>query len=569
MRREHPDNYSQDESFGGDVLSLNELAVAGMRPALLILVGAMLLVLLIACANLTTMLLARAASREREMAIRVALGARPLHLLKHVLTESVLLALLGAVAGFLLAIWGVDLLKHIGASTVPRLREVNLDLRVLAMTFGIAVGTGILIGLVPGLACTKPELTESLKEGGRSSTHGRRHNRLRSALIVTEVALALVLLTSAGLLMKSFVQLQNASPGFNPHNVLTMEVSLPALRYPDDKAIVQFSNEAQRRIAALPGVEFAAVTTVLPLAGTNSDSSFAIEGRTNERNAPSPDEEKREVSADYFRAIGTPLIRGRFFTVADNADAPPVIVINQALAKKYWPNQDAVGKRIVMGGMSSNPTWITIVGVVGDIKHTGLDAEPNPEMYVPFAQYPYKSMIFTVRSAQDPRLLVSVIRSQIQAIDPAQPVANIRTFEQVIADSLAPRRLSVVLLGVFAGAAVLLAAIGIYGVISFLVVQRTHEIGVRMALGAQRADVLRLIIGRASKLVGVGTAAGLVLAFFSTRALQALLYRVSAFDAPTFLLVTFVLGVVAFAASYLPAQRATRADPMIALSHNA
>jgi len=569
MRREHPDNYSQDESFGGDVLSLKELAVAGMRPALLILVGAMLLVLLIACANLTTMLLARAASREREMAIRVALGAGPLHLLKQVLTESMLLALLGAVAGFLLAIWGVDLLKHIGASTVPRLREVNLDLRVLAMTFSIAVATGILIGLVPGLACAKPELTESLKEGGRSSTHGHRRNRLRSALIVTEVALALVLLTSAALLMKSFVQLQNASPGFNPHNVVTMEVSLPALRYPDDKAIVQFSDEAQRRIAALPGVEFAAVTTVLPLGGTNSDSSFAIEGRTNDRNAPSPDEEKREVSADYFRAIGTPLERGRFFTVVDNVDAPPVIVINQALAKKYWPNQDAVGKRIVMGGMSSKPTWITIVGVVGDIKHTGLDAEPKPEMYVPFAQDPYKSMIFTVRSAQDPRLLVSAIRSQIQAIDPAQPVANIRTFEQVIADSVAPRRLSVVLLGVFAGGAVLLAAIGIYGVISFLVVQRTHEIGVRMALGAQRVDVLRLIIGRALKLVGVGTAAGLVLAFFSTRALQALLYRVSAFDAPTFLLVTFVLGVVAFAASYLPAQRATRADPMIALSHNA
>jgi putative ABC transport system permease protein len=567
MRHEHPDNYSQDKSFGGEVFFLKELAVAGMRPALFILVGAVVLVLLIACVNLTTMLLARAASRERELAIRVALGAGPLRLLKQVLTESVLLALLGAVGGVLLAIWGVDLLKHIGASTVPRLREVNLDLGVLVTTFGVAVGTGILFGLVPGLACAKPELTQSLKEGGRGSTQGGR-NRLRSVLVVTEVALALVLLTSATLLMKSFARLQNTSPGFDPHNVLTTEVSLPPIRYPDNKAIVQFSEQAPRRIAALPGVQFAAVTTVLPLAGTNSDSSFAIEGRPNDRNAPQPDEEKREVSADYFRAIGTPLIRGRFFTAADNADAPPVMLINQALAKKYWPNEDPVGKRIVMGGMSTNPTWITIVGIVGDIKHTGFDAEPKPEMYVPFAQDPYKSMILTVRSAQDPRLLAGAIRSEILAIDPAQPVANVRTFEQVIADSVAPRRLSVVLLGVFSAAALILAAVGIYGVISFLVVQRTHEIGVRMALGAQRADVLGLIICRALKLAGLGTAAGLLLAFLSTRALQALLYRVSAFDASAFLLATFVLGLVALAASYLPAQRATRADPMIALGHN-
>ncbi|MDQ2825068.1 MAG: ABC transporter permease [Verrucomicrobiota bacterium] len=569
MRSEHRDNYSSDTSFGGDVLPLQELAVAGMRPTLLILLAAVALVLLIACANLTTMLLARAAAHEREMAIRVALGAGPLRLLKQVLTESVMLALFGGAAGVLLAVWGVDLLKNIGAQTVPRLREVNLDLRVLMMTFAVAVGTGIVFGLIPGLASAKPELTESLKEGGRSSTEGRRRNRLRNALVIAEVALALVLLTSAGLLMKSFVRLQNVNPGFDPHHVLTMEVSLPKLQYPDDKAVVQFSDEAQRRIAMLPGVQAVGLTTILPLAGTNSDSSFAIEGRPNDRNTPSPDEEKREVSPDYFRAIGIPLVKGRFFTQADKADAPLVIIINQAFAKKFWPNEEAVGKRIVMGGMSPDPKWITIVGIVGDIRHAALDAEPKPEMYVPFAQDPYKAMILTVRSVQDPRALVSAIRGQFQAIDPGQPLANIRMFDAVIAESVAPRRLSVVLLGVFAGVAVLLATVGIYGVMSFLVVQRTHEIGVRMALGAQRTDVMRLVIGRALKLIVAGTAIGLLMALLSTRALQALLYRVSAFDAPTFLFVTFILGIVALAASYLPAQRATRADPMIALSHNA
>jgi putative ABC transport system permease protein len=568
MRLEHKDNYPPRDSFGGDVYPLQELAVAGMRPTLLILLGAVALVLLIACANLTTMLLARAAAHEREMAIRVALGAGPLRLLRQVLTESVMLALIGGVAGVFLAIWGIDLLKSIGAPTVPRLREVNLDLRVLITTFAISVGTGIVFGLVPGLGSAKPELTESLKEGGRSSTAGKKRNRLRNALVVAEVALALVLLTSAGLLMKSFVRLQNVNPGFDSHNVLTAEVSLPELQYSDDKAIVRFSDEARRRIAALPGIQAVGLTTILPLAGTNNDSSFAIEGRPNDRNTPNPDEEKREVSPDYFRAIGTPLIEGRFFTEADNADAPLVIIVNRAFAKKFWPNEDAVGKRIVMGGMSSDPKWITIVGVVGDIRHAALDVEPKPEMYVPFAQDPYKSMIFAVSGVQDPRALASAIRTEIQSINPGLPLANIRTFDAVIAESVAPRRLSVILLGVFAAVAVVLATVGIYGVMSFLVVQRTHEIGVRMALGAQRADVMRLVIGRALKLIAIGTTIGLLMALLSTRALQALLYRVSAVDLPTFFFVTFVLSLVALAASYLPAQRATRADPMIALSHN-
>jgi predicted permease len=565
MRLEHPNNYSQDNSFGGDVLQLQALAVARMRPALFILLGAVFLVLLIACANLTTMLLARAAAREREIAIRVALGAGRLRLLKQVFTESVLLALIGGTAGVVLALWGIELLKTIGAQTVPRLREVNVDLVVLGVTAAICVGTGIMFGLAPGLVSARQELTEALKEGGRSSTGGARRNRLRNGLVIAEVALALVLLSGAGLLLKSFARLQNVNPGFNPRNALTFEISLPKVQYPNDPSIIRFNNEAQRRIASLPGVQSAGFSTILPLAGTNSDSSFAIEGQpSNDRN-PSPDEENREVSPDYFRALEIPLIKGRFFTDADNADAPPVIIVNQAFAKKFWPNQEAVGKRIVMGGMSEHPNWITIIGVVGDVRHFGLDVDPKPEMYVPFTQDPYFTAIYVVRSNQDPASLLPGIRREIQAIDPAVPLASVRTFERVIADSVAPRRLSVVLLGVFAGVAVLLASVGIYGVMSFIVVQRTREIGVRMALGAQRSDVLKLILVRSLKLISAGAAIGLIVALLSAGALRALLYNVSAFDTPTFVLVTILLAAVALAASYLPAMRATRADPMTAL----
>ena len=565
MRHDHPDSYPQSDSFGGEIFPLQGLAVAGMRPMLLILLVSVVLVLLIACANLTTMLLARAASRDREMAIRVALGAGRFRLLRQMLVESVLLSLGGGIAGVLLAIWGVDLLKTIGAQTVPRLREVNLDLTVLALTFLVSVGTGIIFGMVPGLASGKPALTEALKEGGRGSTEGRRRNRVRNALVIGEVALALVLLTSAGLLMKSFARLQSVNPGFNPHNVLTMEISLPKLKYNSNEAAVQFTDEAHRRIAAIPGVRSAAFTTILPLSGTNSDSSFAIEGAPDGPNDPSPDEEYREVSPDYFRVLETPLLQGRFFTIADNATAPLVIIVNQTFAKKFWPNESAVGKRITFGNPRKDPKWVTIVGVVGDIRHLALDADPKPEMYVPWAQDPYTTAILAVRTAQDPRSVISLIRREVQAIDPAQPIANVRTLEEVTSDSIALRRLAVVMLGVFAGIALLLASVGIYGVMSFLVVQRTHEIGVRMALGAQRKDVLGLVVGHALRLVLIGTAIGLLMAIFSSRALTALLYSVSALDKPTFALVTLVLGAVALAASYVPALRAMRSDPMGAL----
>src|SRR5260370_3338876 len=332
--------------------------------------------------------------------------------------------------------------------------------------------------------------------------------------------------------------------------------------------MVGFKKEGQRGSGALAGVRGSGCSTGLRWAGPNGDSSFAIEGRPSDKNNPSPDEERREVSPDYFRALGTPLIRGRFFTDADNADAPLVIIVNQTFAKKFWHMEDVLGKRIVMGGMSEDPEWITIGGVVGDMRHFGLDVDPKPEMYVPFAQSAYFTSIYVVRSNQDPRTLVPAIQREIQAIDPALPLANVRTFENVIGDSVAPRRLSVVLLGVFAGVALLLASVGIYGVMSFLVVQRTHEIGVRMALCAQRSDVLKMVLVRWLELISFGTIIGLVIALMSTHTLRALLYSVSAFDTATFALVTILLAAIALAASYLPAMRATRADPMVVLGHN-
>jgi putative ABC transport system permease protein len=562
------DNYNPATKFGATLYPLHNLVIGGMRPALMILLGAVAMVLLIACANLTTMLLARAGAREREFAIRLALGAGRMQLVRQMLAESILLAVIGGSAGVVLAIWGLDLLRSIGSQTVPRLAEVSLDLRVLSFTLVIAVGTGIMIGLIPALASGKPELTEALKEGGRGATSGLRRNRLRSSLVIAEVALALVLLVGASLLLKSFVRLQNVQPGFEPNNVLTMEVALPVLKYPRGKPVADFYAEATRRIKALPGVEAVGFTSILPLSGTNSDSSFGIEGRDHMAEKVFPDEEIRNITPEYFSVLKVPLLAGRFFNDGDQFEGPDVAIVNNSLAKKWFPNQDAVGKRITFSDpRKPDVKWVTIVGVVGDMRHRGLDLEPKPEYYLPHNQRPYRGMILAVRSGQDSRSLTGAIRREISKLDPDLPAANVRTLEQVAADSIAPRKLSVVLIGVFAAVALVLASVGIYGVMSFLVVQRTHEMGVRMALGAQRGDVLRLVIGRAAKLVLIGTGAGLVLGIMSSRALRALLFNVGAFDPMTFLGVTLALIAVSLLASYIPAVRATKADPMIALGH--
>jgi putative ABC transport system permease protein len=571
-RQQHPDNYKSGEGFGARVYPLQEQVIGGMRTGLAILLAAVAFVLLIACANLATMLLVRASARERELAIRVALGAGRWRLLRQMLAESVLLAVGGGIAGVILSAWGIEFLKHAGARTVPRLAEVNVDLTVLTVMAIVAIGTGVLVGLIPAFASAKPVLTEALKEGGHGATASRRRNQIRNGLVVTEIALALVLLIGAGLLIKSYARLQNVHPGFNPHNVLTMEISLPQPKYPapdtffylGTETTIRFFAEANRRIAKLPGVQASAATTALPLSGSNNDSSFVIEGHETS-SGPGPDEEIRTITPDYFRVLQTPLLQGRFFNDADTATSPLVVIVNQALARKYFPNGNALGKRITLGDPRRNPKWITIVGIVGDIRHRGLDADLQPEYYLPHTQLPVRSMILAVRSAQDPRSLASAIRREIQSIDPDEPVANVRTLDAVVSDSFAPRRISVVLVGAFAGIALLLAGVGVYGVISYLVVQRTHEIGVRMALGAQRSDVLKLILSRSLKLISAGAAIGLVVALMSTGALRALLYNVSAFDTPTFMFVTILLAAVALAASYLPAVRATKADPMTAL----
>lgn len=562
MKKRYPNNYDSGDSFGATLYSLHDQVIGSMRTALWVLLGAVGLVLFIACANLTTMLLARAGSREREMAIRTALGAGRARLLRQLLVESVLLALCGGLAGTILGYWGVDFLRAIAAQTVPRLNQVHLDLTVLFVTLLISVVTGILFGLVPALTSARPDLTEALKEGGRGSTESRRRHRLRSGLIIAEMALALVLLVGAGLLLKSFVQLQKVNPGFNPDNVLTMSLSVPKMKYPRGKPVSDFFQDVQRRVAALPGVQTVGITDILPLSGSKSDSSFQIEGRMDKI---SPDEQIRTASPDYFRVIQTPLIAGRFFNDADLADAPQVTIVNEALAKKFWPNDSAVGKRITFDDPRKDPKWVTIVGVVGDIRSSSLNEAAPPEYYVPHSQAPYREMLLAVRSQQEVGSLTSSIRREVAALDPDQPIARVRTLDEVASDSVAPRRLAVVLIGVFAALALLLASVGIYGVISYSVAERTHEIGVRMALGAQNTNILKLVIGHAAKLMLTGLAIGLLACVFVTRVLQSLLYNVGAFDAGTFLFVLAVLCLAALLASYIPARRATRADPMIAL----
>lgn len=542
---------------------LLEFTVREIKPALLVLLGAVAFVLLIACANVANLLLARAAARQKEIAIRTSLGAGRGRIVRQLLTESVLLALAGGGLGLALAAWGTDVLLKLAPPDLPRVSDVALDWRVVAFTLALTLLTGVLFGLVPALQASKPNLNETLKDAGRGSTEGGRRQLIRSSLVVLEVASALVLLVGAGLLIKSFLRLQQVDPGFNPKNTLTASVALPQKKYPEEKQQAAFYQQLLEKISALPGVQAAATAVVVPLSGNDYVLGFEIEGRPKVENQPSTN--YYAVSADYFKAMGIPLLRGRVFTDRDTADTTRVAVINESMAQKFFPHEDPLGKRI---HVTNGPTtYREIVGIVGDVKEYGLDRATPLQTYEPFLQKPNSSMFLIVRAAGDPANLSGAIRREVLSLDKEQPVASLRTLEQLIATTIAQQQFSMTLLGVFAAVALLLSAIGIYGVLSYAVTQRTNEIGIRMALGADQGAVLKLVVGQGMLLTLTGIGAGLVAALALTRVLATLLFGVSATDPLTFGAIALLLMLAALLACWIPARRAMKIDPLVALRY--
>ena len=557
----HPD---PDAGWNVKVVPLLDYAVRSVKPALTALLIAVGFVLLIACANVANLLLARAADREKEIAIRTALGADRWRIVRQMLTESLLLSLAGGAVGMLLAVWGVHVLLSFAPDDLPRMRDVSVDGSVFAFTLGIALLTGFCFGLVPALQASKPNLNETLKDAGRGSTEGRRRHLVRSILVVVEVATSLVLLVGAGLMLKSFVNLRNVDPGFNPGSALTAAIALPRRKYADNDKQAAFYRTLIEKVAALPGVESVGASNVLPL-DNDYVLGFQIQGRPPAPAGQMQSTNYYAVSADYFKAMGIPLRRGRVFTDLDTKGTQRVAVINEAMATKYFPDEDPIGKYI---HVTNGPeTYRQIVGVVGDVKHYGLDRETPPETYEPFLQQPFTFMSLVVRTAGDPTSFSSAIREQVLSIDSEQPVSSIRPLAQLVSASLAQQRLSMLLMSVFAGVALALATVGLYGVMSYTVTQRTHEIGIRRALGAAQPDVLKLIIGHGMLLTMIGVAVGLVLAFAGTRLMSSLLFAVSATDLATFVLLPAVLATVALMACLVPAWRALKVDPMVALRY--
>jgi putative ABC transport system permease protein len=540
-----------------------EFAVRDIKPALLVLLGAVAFVLLIACANVANLLLARAAGRQKEIAIRTAIGAGRGRIVRQLLTESILLSLAGGAVGLALAYWGTKLLLTLAPPNLPRMSAVGLDGRAFGFTVAITLLTGVIFGLVPALQASKPNLNEVMKDAGRGSTEGGRRQLIRSTLVVLEVASALVLLVGAGLMIKSFWRLQHVDPGFNPNNALTAAINLPRQKYPEVDQQAAFYQQLIAKVSTLPGVQTVGASNVIPLGDNDYVLGFVIEGRPPVPAGASQSTSYYAVSADYFKAMGIPLLKGRVFTEQDAKNATRVAVINETLAKKFFPNEDPLGKRI---HVTNGPTTFReIVGIVGDVKQYGLDQETTLQTYEPFTQQPFTFMSLVVRTAGEPLSLSPAIRNEILQIDKEQPVSSFATLDQLVSTSIARQKFSMLLLGVFATVALILAAVGIYGVLSYAVTQRTHEIGIRMALGAGRRDVLRLVVGHGMMLTGVGVGAGLAAAFLLTRLMTTLLFGVSATDPLTFGLIAFVLVSIALLACWIPARRATKVDPLIAL----
>ncbi|HSF42212.1 MAG TPA: ABC transporter permease [Thermoanaerobaculia bacterium] len=535
-------------------------------PALLLLLAAVALVLLIACANVAGLLLARAASRQKETAVRIALGAGRPRLIRQLLTESVLLAVLAAAVGLLLAWLGLRIVTAVGPADIPRLDEVGIDGRVLAFTLLVSLVTAVLFGLAPALQAARPDLTSSLKEGGKSSA-SRGSRRLRSLLVVAEVALALVLLVGAGLVIRSFLHLQRTDLGFEPESLLTMRITLYGDKRPEPHQWAAFYRDVAQRAEALPGVERASVVLLRPLSGPIGwDYDFMIDGQTPDEQKTNPTSNHERVSPGYFRTMGIPLVAGRDFTWSDGAEAPKVAIVNQSMARRFWPGQDPLGKRLRFGRPGREGPWMTVVGIAGDVRYRELQSV-KPDIYVPFLQDPHWAMDLVVRTASDPLSAASAVTAAVQEVDRDQPVSGITTMERALSDTVARPRLRSFILGMFAALALLLAAVGLYGIIAQSVAQRRQEIGIRIALGAGRPEVLRLVLRQGLGLTLAGLAAGLVLAVAvgATGWLATLLYGVEPMDFVTFAAVPLVLLAVAVAASLLPALRATRVDPLTVL----
>ena len=562
------ESYPENRSLALTLMPLRDTVVQGFQQALVVLQAAVAFVLLIACVNVANLLLARSAVREKEIASRAALGASARRLIRQLLTESVILALVGGTLGLLLATLGIRILKLMNPGTIPRLDEVTIDSPVLAFTFGISCLAGFAFGLAPALGLARLDVQRTLKEGGPGSGAAQR---LRGVLVVAEIALSLVLMVGAGLLIRSFLRLQNVSLGFTPEHLLTLQMRLPKDEAQDSTRVANLFREVIERVQAVHGVQVVGVATALPVMELGIRSSLTIEGRTE----PSPGQpprlaNNRVVSPGYFRALGIPLIEGRLPSTQDSTQVLPVAVINRAMAKRYWSDENPVGKRFRLQASGTPPPWLTVVGVVGDIHQGGLDTAPVPEFYTPFTQdYPPFAvpLVLFVRTDGNPWRLISEVREQIGAVEKNLPVFAIQTMEDVLAQWLAPRRFNLLLMSVFAGVALALAAVGIYGVVSYSVSQRTRELGVRVALGAQPRDLLALVIRQGLVLAVTGVVMGLVVSFGLTRWLATLLFGISATDPITLASVASLFMLVALFACYLPARRAMKVDPMVALRY--